>query len=63
MPLNIKRRIIDKKKWLLERIRSIESPVISVDQFVKQVQALEFIDRNFQKVKDEIDLYQNLHRI
>ena len=63
LPLNIKRRIIDKKKWLLERIKSIESPAIGVDQFVKQVQALEFIDRHFQDVKDEIDLYQNLHRI
>lgn len=30
---------------------------------MKQVQALEFIDKHFQRVKDEIDLYQNLHRI
>lgn len=51
------------KQWLLERIDSITSSVIDVDQFVKQVQALEFIDKHLQRVKDEIDLYQNLHRI
>ena len=45
------------------RIDSITSTVIDVDQFVRQVQALHFIDKQFQKVKDEIDFYQNLHRI
>lgn len=63
LPLAIKRRILSKKQWLNERIDSITSTVIDVDQFVKQVQALEFIDKHFQKVKDEIDLYQNLQRI
>lgn len=63
LPLAIKRRILNKKQWLNDRIDSITSTVIDVDQFVKQVQALEFIDKHFQKVKDEIDLYQNLHRI
>lgn len=62
-PLVIKRRIMSKKNWLLDRIDSITSAVIDVDQFVKQVQALEFIDKHFQDVKDEIDLYQNLQRI
>ena len=27
------------------------------------MQALDYIDKNYQSVKDEIDLYQNLHRI
>ena len=63
LPLAIKRRILSKKQWLNDRIDSITSTVIDVDQFVKQVQALEFIDKHFQKVKDEIDLYQNLQRI
>ena len=63
LPLAIKRRILNKKQWLNDRIDSITSTVIDVDQFVKQVQALEFIDKHFQKVKDEIDLYQNLQRI
>jgi dynein heavy chain len=62
-PFIIKERIRAKKDWLLARIDSITSTVIDVDQFVKQVQALEFIDKHFQDVKDEIDLYQNLHRI
>jgi len=63
LPLVIKRRILSKREWLIERIDSITSTVIDVDQFVKQVQALEFIDKHFQDVKDEIGLYQNLHSI
>lgn len=63
LPLIIRRRLHSKKEWLIARIESISSPAIEVDEYVRQVQALEFIDRNFQKVKDEIDLYQNLHRI
>ena len=63
LPLVIRRRLNNKKEWLNDRIHSISSPAIEVDDYVKQVQALDFIDNNFQKVKDEIDLYQNLHRI
>lgn len=63
LPKEIKSRLNTKKEWLLERIESISSRAIEVEEYVKQVQALEFIDHNFQKVKDDIDLYQNLHRI
>ena len=63
LPLVIRRRLIKKKEWLNDRIASISSPAIEVDEYIRQVQALDFIDQNFQKVKDDIDLYQNLHRI
>ena len=63
LPKEIKNRLNKQKEWLNERIESISSRAIEVEEYVKQVQALEFIDRNFQKVKDDIDLYQNLHRI
>lgn len=62
-PLIIRRRLASKKEWIQDRIKSISSPAIEVDEYVRQVQALLFIDNNFQNVKDEIDLYQNLHRI
>ena len=63
IPLIIRRRLNNKKQWLNEQIKSISSPAIEVDEYVRQVQALEFIDNNFQRVKDDIDLYQNIHRI
>jgi hypothetical protein len=63
LPLVIRRRLNSKKQWLYERIHSISSPAIEVDEYVRQVQALDFIDNNFQRVKDDIDLYQNLQRI
>ena len=33
---------------------------MSVDDFVMQAQALEYIDKNFQKIKDKIGVYQNI---
>ena len=59
----IQKRILQKKQWLNDKIDLITSTVIDVDQFVRQVQELDFIDKHFQKVKDEIDLYQNLQWI
>jgi hypothetical protein len=59
----VRRRIVAKKEWLLEQIDKMTARVIEVDQFVKQVEALEYIDNNFQAVKDDIDLYDKLHNI
>ena len=63
LPAVIRLRLNQEKQWLSDQIESISSPAIEVDEYVRQVQALDYIENEFQNVKDRIDLYQNIHRI
>jgi Asp-tRNA(Asn)/Glu-tRNA(Gln) amidotransferase C subunit len=52
----LKERVDKVSEWIEEQIKLIKSPPEDVDGYVKQVQAIEFIDDNFMDQKDILDI-------
>jgi len=50
----VKRRVDHYKQWLLKQIESISYSPTNVETYVRQIQSLEFIERNYQGVKDKV---------
>lgn len=63
IPTVLQERVAGVKDWLEDQIRVIKIPPNSVDSYVKQIQAIEYIDDNFQHYKDIIDLENRKYRI
>lgn len=60
LPPVIKQRTEESIDWLSKQIESISGKINSVNDFVKQAQALEYIDNHFQTYKDKIGVCQNI---
>jgi hypothetical protein len=56
IPAVLQERVNGVRVWLEEQIRALKIPPDSVEAYVRQVQAIEYIDDNFQKYKDIVDL-------
>jgi len=59
-PLMLRTRIDSIKLWLNNQIKAISKQPINVQSYVKQVQALEYIEKHYQGVKDRIETNVNL---
>lgn len=63
LPLMVKRRVDHYKQWLLAQIQSISFSPTNVETYVKQIQSLEYIDKNYQGIKDKIDVNVQIYNI
>jgi hypothetical protein len=50
----VKARLAKHREWLEDQIKAITARVETVDEYVKQVNALEYASENMQHVKDDI---------
>lgn len=56
LPKMVKERIEKIRVWMEEHIRLLKTFPTNVDEFVNQIQSLEYIEDNYQEVKDEVEL-------
>ena len=47
LPRVVKERIEDQKRWLKQQINEIKTQPTGVEQYVKQIQQLDFIDATY----------------
>lgn len=56
VPKIMRERREQAKKWLQESIRKLQKPVTNVEEFVEQNGDLNYVNDNFQQVRDNNDL-------
>lgn len=56
LPQVVQKRINESAEWLKKQISALKETPKTVDQYVRQIQILEYLDMSFQDVKDRIDM-------
>lgn len=56
LPKMVKGRIEGIRRWMDEQIRLLKTFPTNVDEYVNQIQSLEYIEDNYQSVKDQVEL-------
>jgi len=59
----VKERVERIRRWLEEHIRLLKTFPTNVDEYVNQLQSLEYIEDNYQSVKDKVDLNSQIFEI
>lgn len=59
----VKARIESARAWMVQQIQKLKEQPSNVDEFVTQIQCLEFIEDNYQAVKDRIELNDRIFQI
>jgi len=57
VPVVIRERTDQAKKWLRDNIRELQRQVTTVEDFVQQSNSLAYANDNFQGVRDKVGLY------
>jgi hypothetical protein len=57
VPKIIRERTDISKKWLRKALSDLSRPVSNVEEFVEQKGHLNYVNDNFQNVRDSVDLY------
>ena len=63
IPAVLRERTDAAKKWLQEATRNLQKPVVNVEDFVEQNNHLVYVNDNFQRVRDNVDLYGQYNNI
>lgn len=61
VPKVIRERTDVKKKWLRQCISNLSKKVENVDEFVEQTGHLNYVNEQFQNVRDMVDLYGQIY--
>ncbi len=61
VPKVIRERTDESKKWLKKSIQNLSKPVTNVEEFVEQNGFLNFVNENFQNVRDRVDLFNQIY--
>ena len=63
LPKMVKERIEKCKKWMDKKIRELDISPSNVDEYVAQIQCLNDIEDNYQGIKDQVELNDQLFQI
>jgi len=63
LPKMVKSRIEKIRRWMEEQIRTLKVFPTNVDEYVSQIQSLEYIEDNYQDVKDQVELNDQIFQI
>ena len=56
LPNMVKGMVHNSSFWMRKQIRELTAYPESVDEFVQQIKTLEYVEDNFQDIKDQLDL-------
>jgi ElaB/YqjD/DUF883 family membrane-anchored ribosome-binding protein len=59
----VKERVETIRHWMEEQIRLLKTFPTNVDEYVNQIQSLEYIEDNYQSVKDQVELNDQTFQI
>ena len=63
VPEVIKKRTEESRRWLTSSLKSLGKTTPSVEDFVEQSNSLNFVQDQFQDVRDRVDLYGMYYNI
>lgn len=63
LPKMVRSRMEAIRQWMEEQIRSLQTYPTNVDEYVNQLQSLEYIEENYQSVKDRVELNAQIFEI
>jgi dynein heavy chain, axonemal len=63
LPRMVRSRIEKVKEWMEEHIRLLRTFPTNVDEYVNQIQSLEYVEDNYQAIKDQVELNDQIFAI
>jgi hypothetical protein len=63
IPVVLRERIEEARKWLTTQYNDLSKPVTNVEEYVEQLGYFNYVDANFQDVRDQISLISQMQNI
>ena len=63
VPVVLRERIEDSKKWLSKQYADLSKPVTNVEEYVEQLSFFNYVDANFQEVRDKVNLIGQMQNV